>query len=615
MRGKDIAGKPNQRRHANQAAWLVAIVIASAAAGMICVWLAPGLEAYARDRLMQARGPMAAPDDIVIVAIDEASIARFGRFPWSRDLTARALDKIAPAEPKTIALNVLYSEPTTEANDTALAESIARNRNTVVAAQLVDAVNEKGERQVQWLRPLPQIERASAGVGHVNISTESDGAARELPLRKSDNQGTTLWSIAVEAVRVADGLSTSEVQDLPGAVRLGARTLVLANDANGLSFAGPENSGGVVITRADRMVIDFIGPSGSFASRTYSFADVLDGKIPPERFRGKYVLVGATAATLGDQVASPFVHHEGLNGNQHGTLMPGVEVLANAVNTILRARFYRETPDWLAILFAALVAAGAIFALNLTQGRFETLKQLGALAGLVIALLAISYFAFTHWLIIPPVVPALVSLAVAAPLLLLRRSLVTSADLDERIAELSASNKWLTLTPEEPVAAQDLWPSPAEMIAQLTEADGVAIFGRANGASGDYRLLAASGRPTVLSLSKTELLQAAPMEISVSHPSLIADTEAGSNSSNGPLFGSPDDDEHAKRTLTLRLGKPDEPSGALVISHQVTREPHAERLRLSVELAAGYLARVASFEFEADNEGVRSLSSSRWRLP
>ncbi|MEJ7713082.1 MAG: CHASE2 domain-containing protein [Pyrinomonadaceae bacterium] len=272
------------------------------------MWLAPGLDAYSRDLLMQARGTLAPHDDIAIVAIDDASIRRFGRFPWSRDLTARVVDEIASAQPKVMALNVLYSEPTTEANDAALAESIARTGNTVVAAQLVEGTNERGERGVQWLRPLPVIERASAGVGHVHISTESDGTAREIPLRKTDNDGRALWSIAVEAVRVGDGLSIGQVRDVPGAVRLGRRTLLLASDEHRLRFTTQEANEPVVNLRADQMVIDYIGPTNSFASRTYSFADVLDGKIPPERFRGKHVLIGATATTLGDHVASPFVH-------------------------------------------------------------------------------------------------------------------------------------------------------------------------------------------------------------------------------------------------------------------------------------------------------------------
>ena len=114
------------------------------------------------------------------------------------------------------------------------------------------------------------------------------------------------------------------------------------------------------------MAIDYIGPAGSY--RTYSFADVVGGRIPAAQFRGKYVLVGATAASLGDRLASPFVHQADARGNQHGSLMPGVEVLANTLNTILRSRFYSETPDWLAFLCGALVAALTMFGLAIAQG-------------------------------------------------------------------------------------------------------------------------------------------------------------------------------------------------------------------------------------------------------
>src|SRR5262249_55846584 len=153
-------------RNARAAAWIVAIVVLSAILGMIATWRAPALNLYARDRLMQARGPVAPPNDVVIVAIDEGSIARYGRFPWSRALTTRALDTIASAQPKAIAIDVLYTEPTVPADDTALAASIKRAGNAVVAAQLIETADEKGLPIVQWLRPLPDIETAAAGVGH-----------------------------------------------------------------------------------------------------------------------------------------------------------------------------------------------------------------------------------------------------------------------------------------------------------------------------------------------------------------------------------------------------------------------------------------------------------------
>ena len=71
---------------------LAAIVIVSAQLGTFVSWSAPGIDQYIRDWMIRARGLLPPPDDIVIVAIDEPSIARFGRFPWSRSVSAHAID-------------------------------------------------------------------------------------------------------------------------------------------------------------------------------------------------------------------------------------------------------------------------------------------------------------------------------------------------------------------------------------------------------------------------------------------------------------------------------------------------------------------------------------------
>ena len=89
-----------------------------------------------RDWMIRARGPFPPPDDIVIVAIDEPSIARFGRFPWSRSVSAHAIDTIAEALPKAIAVDVLYTDPTSEADDSALSRSIHQAGNVVLRHNL-----------------------------------------------------------------------------------------------------------------------------------------------------------------------------------------------------------------------------------------------------------------------------------------------------------------------------------------------------------------------------------------------------------------------------------------------------------------------------------------------
>src|SRR6266542_1139266 len=181
--------------------WAIAIIVISTLAAMVVMWRAPALKLAARDALVRARGTAAPPDEVVIVAIDEASVKRLGRFPWPRHLMAQALNKISDARPKVIAIHALYSDPTNEADDAALAEAIKRAGNVVAAAQLIETQLGGAE----WLRPLPAIEKAAAAVGHGNVLTDVDGVARSLTLRQTDDEGNAFWAMAVEAIRGGDG--------------------------------------------------------------------------------------------------------------------------------------------------------------------------------------------------------------------------------------------------------------------------------------------------------------------------------------------------------------------------------------------------------------------------
>ena len=153
----------------------------------------------------------------------------------------------------------------------------------------------------------------------------------------------------------------------------------------------------------------------------------LPGRVPAEKFRGKFVLIGATAASLGDRVASPFVRYTDARADQHGALMPGVEVLANAIHVILSSRYYAESSDTGGFSVGAAVALLTLLLLEWAQGGRELLKQLGVLLGMAALVMLVSYLAFLKLLIYPPMVPCLVAFACAGLLALLRRSLVASA--------------------------------------------------------------------------------------------------------------------------------------------------------------------------------------------
>jgi CHASE2 domain-containing sensor protein len=343
----------------------VAIVVVSTILGVLADWRIPQIDRFLWDVLRSTR-PVTVPGDIVIVAIDEPSIARLGPFPWPRTVAARTIDAIAVARPKVIALDVLYVDPMNTAQDSELARSIAKAGNVVVAAQLMESPGAN-----TWLLPLPEIERAAAAVGHINVLKDAQGIERELAMRPTDDKGRAIYPMAVEAVRAGKSAKYRP-------------------------------------TRTAVMTIDFIGPAGSFSQRTYSLVDVIDGRVPAGDLRDKYVLIGATATSLGGRVVS----------DRHGRSMPGVEALANAVNTIVRERFYSETQNLNEILYAFLIAAMTVGLLSVTT-RF--ILRIGALLSIAVAIVVSGYIAYTGFLVYPAWTAEVVSFACAAILALLWR--------------------------------------------------------------------------------------------------------------------------------------------------------------------------------------------------
>src|ERR1700676_860087 len=254
---------------------LAALLFLSAGLGIFVTWRVPGLQLYSKNWLTRARGPLPVPDDIAIVAIDEASLARFGRYPWRRNLTAQMLGQLAVAHSKAVALDVLFSEATNNADDSALATAIAKAGNVVTAAQL--ARTESG--RVVWLRPLPSVEKAAAGVGHVHVSTEVDGVAGSFLVRQADDQGQTEWAMALETIRVGEGANDRSIQEQPGAVVIGGRTFPVRTETHTMEIeTGRAQS--TERLRASWIPIEYVGPAGSFAPYTFSFSDVLGGKVP-----------------------------------------------------------------------------------------------------------------------------------------------------------------------------------------------------------------------------------------------------------------------------------------------------------------------------------------------
>jgi HD-GYP domain-containing protein (c-di-GMP phosphodiesterase class II) len=282
------------------------------------------------------------PTGIVVVKIDDESFDKLAtRWPFPRSLHARAIDKLHAAGAKEIVYDVQFTEPSADpAQDEALHRSIGKAGGAILATSESDAQGRTGV-----LGGDANLAKVHARAAAANLETAPGGVITSFPYEVSG-----LKSLAVTAAERAE-----------------ATSLRPARFENG------------------KALIDYRGGIGAFPE--VSFWRVLRGTAPAGVFRGKIVVVGATAPSLQDLHATP------TSGSE---LMPGPEVQANAIWTALHGNPLRDAPGWLtavAVLLAALVAPLAAWRLNViksalivaaTAGGYLTLAQLAFDKGLVV---------------------------------------------------------------------------------------------------------------------------------------------------------------------------------------------------------------------------------------
>ncbi len=394
----------------------IIIVVMSAVIILLVAWFAPTLSAASLNALFRWRGSLKAPDDLVILAIDDESLQQIGSWPWPREIMADLIDRLSADTPRAIGLDVIYAEPSAPDGDRRLATALRESRQVILPVQIY----ESSAGEVEWLNPAPIFAESSRGAGHVHITPDVDGMVRGLQLRKADDRGQSRWAFALEVLRVAESIPAGDFDEQAGRLRFGSHHLPVREDS-----ILPEIPG-VTIIRANEMAINYVGPAGSF--RYLSAADLFAGRLPRGTFTNRIVLVGATAQSLGDTRIAPFMHY----GEREGGLqMPGVEIHANIINTIRAGIAARPLSDGRALLLSLLVLLGAVFVIR----RFDGWLQVSLLGGLLLTVLLGSYLAFSRLAILPPLIQMLTGFGVAIPLLL-SRALTASRELDLKLAAL-----------------------------------------------------------------------------------------------------------------------------------------------------------------------------------
>ena len=333
----------------------------------LLVSLAAGWTSYAAridhdfyDLYFHQRGPERPDPQIVIAAIDDATLARYGALPLNRSLLARAIRAIQQAKPRVIAIDILLTDASTPEADRDLEQALGGEPRPVLATAL------EATSGNHWLAPLPQFVSAAGAVGHVHADPDPDGVSRHVLLEKWIGR-ERYWALALECLRSPSS---------------GAARPPITETENALVIPGVDNSETANIparrSAGRAMLIDYAGPEGTFPR--ISLARVLDGPAFGDELRGKIVLIGGTAQASGDRVFTPFSNAVG---------MPGVEIHANILHTMLGRQFLLPVSEpGVALGVLAIVAATAVV-LAWLHG-----------AGLVAALIGIGLFVLAgpYWL-------------------------------------------------------------------------------------------------------------------------------------------------------------------------------------------------------------------------
>lgn len=378
------------------------------------VWL-QALEDTFLNFQFKVRGARPSSGEIVIVAVDEASLKEIGRWPWSRDVQAELVRAIAAGRPRVIGLDVIYTEPETPealqalqtlkrlaatrgsaspAIRSVILESLeaadvdrhfeaslrAAGRVVLAVPFLVPEQEASGGSATSSTRPLP----AALARTQFMVLRQTGGGEALAPLR-AVTASPPLAPFAEAALSLGhvytlpdrDGVTRHEYLALGygdedtyyPAFALEIARLALETPREHMALVLGEGiqlgDRFIPTDQKSRLLINYLGPHRTFPF--VSAADVVRGRVPAAFFDRKVVLVGTAAIGAYDQKVTP------LSAN-----FPGVEKNATVVDNVLRQTFIRKS------LWFEIVDYGLILVFGLTLGW--ALPRLRALSGALLAL-------------------------------------------------------------------------------------------------------------------------------------------------------------------------------------------------------------------------------------
>ena len=317
------------------------------------------------DLLQQTDTPVPS-QDIAILEIDEATIEKYGQWPWERTVLADMIMQLREAGAGIIVLPMLFSEEDRLGGDQRLVDTIVGN-GVVIAQVGSTQVNRgavpRGVAKIgdplpylfEWpgmLGPIPLLGENADGVGVVNTAPEIDGVVRRVPLIMRVGE-ETYPSLAVEVIRVA---------------------------TNAPSYQIKAGAGGVEKIRIPGYPTVNTDPNAQIWLRWNKQFDTISAASQDwSSVEGKTVIIGITADGIGGLIASP-------TGAQYNyipaavtlqTMIDGdqiqrpfwanlAEISATAILTILLVLLARFAPYYIVggaiVVFVGGLGYGALYA-------------------------------------------------------------------------------------------------------------------------------------------------------------------------------------------------------------------------------------------------------------
>jgi adenylate cyclase len=338
---------------------LLAVALISVGIGAIgyATHLLRPLELTSVDTRFSIRGHQTRPDDLVVVKIDDTTFNQLKlQWPFPRHIHGQVIDRLNAAGARVIVYDVQFTEPTSPREDNALIGAVERAHGVVLSTT---EVNARGESNVFGGQEV--LDQIGATSGNAVVESDPGGVLRRFPIS-------------------FDGLT-------------------------GLAVASVEEATDEPVDRSEagsrQPWIDYRGPPGTIES--VSFSKVLRGEVPDRTFRGKIVVVGATAPSLQD------VHSTPTSG---GHVMSGPEIQANAIWTVEHGFPLRSVPGFLNIALILLLGMAAPAA----QLRLRPVQAFGSAVALGLAFLVFAQLLFDAGWVVSVTYPmtALVVSAVGA---------------------------------------------------------------------------------------------------------------------------------------------------------------------------------------------------------